>query len=92
MDQSGIKRLEATDDSVHLMADRHAVSPGPAWRPDVHMPGVHLPKMSMMHMPTFGRHIASPVAQAEVDRQHATVLPEVRSDVRNTEKELIETV
>lgn len=92
MDQTGIKRLEATDDSVHLMADRHAVTPGAAWRPDVRVPGVHLPKLSMMRMPTFGQHSPSPVALSEANKQHATTLPEVRTDAQNSEKELIESV
>lgn len=89
MDQTGIKRLEATDDSVHLMADRHAVSPGPAWRPDV-----HLPKMSMMHMPTFGRHSQPCGAHPEANKQNTfdAMMPEVRSDVQNPKKELIESV
>ena len=92
MDQTGIKRLEATDDSVHLMANRHAVTPGPAWHPDVRVPGVRLPKLSMMRMPTFGRHPTSPVALSEANNQHATTLPEVRTAVQNPEKELIESV
>ena len=73
MDQSGIKRLEATDDSVHLMADRHPVTPGPAWRPDMHMSAMHMPRVSMPPMPTFGRHSA---AAAETQNQNATKLPE----------------
>ena len=92
MDQTGIKRLEAMDDSVHLMADRHPVSPGPAWVPDVRMSGMHLPKMSIMHMPTFGRRSTQPVNLAESQAQHATELPEVRSGVRNPARELVESV
>ncbi|KAL0051470.1 hypothetical protein WJX82_008099 [Trebouxia sp. C0006] len=91
MDQSGIKRLEATDDSVHLSADRHAVSPGPVWRPDVHMSAMHLPIMSMLRMPTFGRHSAVPAAD-EANNRDTTMLPEVRSDVKNPAKELVEAV
>lgn len=91
MDQSGIKRLEATDDSVHLSADRHAVSPGPVWRPDVHMSAMHLPRMSMLHMPTFGRHSAIPAAD-EANNRDSTMLPEVRSDAKNPAKELVEAV
>ena len=91
MDQSGIKRLEAMDDSVHLMADRHPISPGPVWRPDVRMPGMHLPKMSAMHMPTFGRQSTQSVGLSQPDAQNANVLPEVRSDARNPER-LVEIV
>ena len=79
MDQSGIKRLEATDDSVHLMADRHPVTPGPTWRPDMHMSAMHMPRVSMPRMPTFGRHSAAPeAAAAETQNQNATMLPEQR--------------
>lgn len=92
MDQTGIKRLEAMDDSVHLMADRHPVSPGPAWVPDVHMSGMHLPKMSIMHMPTFGRRSTQPATLSESQAQHADVLPEVRSDLKNPETELVDSV
>ena len=92
MDQTGIKRLESMDDSVHLMADRHPVSPGPAWVPDVRMSGMHLPKMSMMHMPTFGRRSTQPVNLPESQAQNAIGLPEVRSDVKNPERELDENV
>lgn len=92
MDQGGIKRLEATDDSVHLSADRHAVSPGPAWRPDVHMSAMHMPRMSMPHMSAFGRHSGAPVAAAEANNRDSTMLPEVRSDVENPAKELVEDV
>lgn len=90
MDQGGIKRLEATDDSVHLMADRHAVSPGPAWRPD--MSAMHLPRVSMPHMPAFGRHSAATVTATEGNNRDSTMLPEVRSDVRNPTEELVEGV
>lgn len=90
MDQTGIKRLEAMDDSVHLMADRRPVSPGPAWVPDVH--GMHLPKMSVMHMPTFGRRSTQPVTMSQSQAQNADVLPEVRSDLRNPERELVDSV
>lgn len=92
MDQTGIKRLEAMDDSVHLMADRHPVSPGPAWVPDVHMPGMHLPKMSIMHMPTFGQRSAQPVTLSGSQVQNADVLPEVRSNLTNPARELVESV
>ena len=91
MDQSGIKRLEATDDSVHLSADRHAVSPGSVWRPDVHMSAMHLPRMSMLRMPTFGRHSAVPAAD-EANNRDSTMLSEVRSDAKNPAKELVEAV
>ncbi|DBA99968.1 TPA: hypothetical protein ACH3X1_013841 [Trebouxia sp. C0004] len=91
MDQSGIKRLEATDDSVHLSADRHAVSPGTVWRPDVHMSAMHLPKMSVLRMPTFGRHSAFPAAD-EANYRDSTMLPEVRSDAKNPANELVEAV
>ena len=91
MDQSGIKRLEATDDSVHLSADRHAVSPGPVWRPDVHMSAMHLPRMSMLRMPTFRRHSAVPAAY-EANNRDSTMLSEVRSDTKNPAEELIEAV
>ena len=92
MDQTGIKRLEAMDDSVHLMANRHPVSPGPAWVPDVRMSAIHLPKMSLMHMPTFGRRSAQPVNLSESQAQNAHGLPEVRSGARNPERELVESV
>lgn len=60
MDQTGIKRLEATDDSVHLMGDRHKLSTSPAWRPEMRMSGLHLPRVSMPRLPAFGRHSAQP--------------------------------
>ena len=92
MDQTGIKRLEAMDDSVHLMADRHPVSPGPAWRPDVRMPGVHLPRMSIMHMPTFGRHSTHAAAQSSINAQGANALPGVGNDSRPSDRKLVESV
>ena len=55
MDQTGIQRLEATDDSVHLMGERHSASPAFGWKPDM-----HLPRMSLPHIPAFGRHSALP--------------------------------
>ncbi len=92
MDQGGIKRLEATDDSVHLSADRHSVSPGPVWRPDVRMSALHMPRMSMPHLSTFGRHPAAPGTAAEAKNLESTMLPKVRSDVKNPTKELVEDV
>ena len=59
MDQDGIKRLEATDDSVHLKSDRRALHrlTTPDWLADVHMPSMQLPKMQMpqMRFSGFGR-------------------------------------
>ena len=92
MDQTGIKRLEAMDDSVHLMADRHPVSPGPAWRPDVRMPGVHLPKMSIMHMPTFGRHSTHAAARSSINAQGGNTLPGVRNEPGISDRKLVESV
>lgn len=61
MDQDGIKRLEATDDSVHLKSDRralHGIST-PDWLADVHMPSMQLPRMQMPNMKFsgFGRRM-----------------------------------
>lgn len=52
LDQGGIKRLEATDQSVHIKSDRHALHrlSTPEWLADVHMPSMQLPKMQMPHM------------------------------------------
>lgn len=92
MDQTGIKRLEAINDAVHLMADRHPVSPGPAWRPDVRMAGMHLPRMSIMHMPTFGRQSTQSAAQSSVNAQGANGSPEVRSEFRFSGRKVVESV
>ena len=62
MDQDGIKRLEATDESVHLKSDRRALHrlSTPDWLADVHMPSMQLPKMQMpqMQFAGFGRRLA----------------------------------
>ena len=62
MDQDGIKRLEATDQSVHLKSDRRALHrlSTPDWLADVHMPSMQLPKMQMpqMNFSGFGRRLA----------------------------------
>ena len=71
MDQTGVKRLEATDDSVHLMGDRHVVSATPAWRAEMRMSGLHLPRVSMPLLSAFGRHSAKPTQPG----QQPAVLP-----------------
>ena len=60
MDQDGIKRLEATDESVHLKSDRRALHrlSTPDWLADVHMPSMQLPKMPQMKFSSFGRRLA----------------------------------
>ena len=62
MDQDGIKRLEATDESVHLKSHRRALHrlSTPDWLADVHMPSMQLPKMQMpqMQFAGFGRRLA----------------------------------
>ena len=52
MDQDGIKRLEATDDSLHVKTDRRALHrlSSPDWLSDVHLPAMQLPKMPLPHM------------------------------------------
>ena len=52
MDQDGIRRLEATDESVHLKSDRRALHrlSTPDWLVDVHMPSMQLLKMQMPQM------------------------------------------
>lgn len=52
MDQDGIKRLEATDDSLHVKTDRRALHryPSPEWLSDVHLPAMQLPKVPLPHM------------------------------------------
>ena len=62
LDQGGIKRLEATDQSVHIKSDRRALHrlSTPEWLADVHMPSTQLPKMQMpqMKFSGFGRRPA----------------------------------
>lgn len=62
LDQGGIKRLEATDQSVHIKSDRRALHrlSTPEWLAEVHMPSMQLPKMQMPHMKFsgFGRRLA----------------------------------
>ena len=69
MDQDGIKRLEATDDSVHLKSDRRALRhlSTPEWLSDVHMPSMQLPKMQMPHMKFagFGRRSIQDASRKE---------------------------
>ena len=52
MDQNGIKRLEATDDSLHVKTDRRALHriSSPDWLPEVHLPAMQLPKVPLPHM------------------------------------------
>ena len=52
MDQNGIKRLEATDDSLHVKTDRRALHriSSPDWLSEVHLPAMQLPKVPLPHM------------------------------------------
>ena len=74
MDQTGIKRLEATDDSVHLMGDRHKLAASPAWRPEMRMSGLHLPRVSMPRLSAFGRHSAQPGQGRQQSEVHNELL------------------
>ena len=74
MDQDGIKRLEATDDSVHLKSDRRALHrlSTPDWLADVHMPSMQLPRMQMPHMKFagFGRRLADARSSKNAPQEH----------------------
>lgn len=89
MDQTGIKRLEATDDSVHLMGDRHPISASPAWRPEVRMSGLHLPRVSMPRLTAFGRHSAQPLQPGQQPEMSSEPLKE---DMPNYGQNLVEHV
>ena len=75
MDQEGIKRLEATDDSVHLKSDRRALHrlSTPDWLPDMHMPSMQLPRMQMPHMDfsRFGRRLTDNKSRHNAPQDHA---------------------
>ena len=74
MDQDGIKRLEATDDSVHLKSNRRALHrlSTPDWLADVHMPSMQFPRMQMPHMNFvgFGRRQADTRSSKNVLQEH----------------------
>ncbi|KAA6417643.1 MAG: hypothetical protein FRX49_12435 [Trebouxia sp. A1-2] len=75
MDQDGIKRLEATDDSVHLKSDRRALHrlSTPEWLADVHMPSMQLPRMQMPHMKfaSFGRRLTENKSSSNLPQEEA---------------------
>ena len=75
MDQDGIKRLEATDDSVHLKSDRRALHrlSTPEWLADVHMPSMQLPRMQMPHMKfaSFGRRMTENKSSSNLPQEEA---------------------
>lgn len=75
MDQDGIKRLEATDDSVHLKSDRRALHrlSTPEWLADVHMPSMQLPKMQMpqMKFASFGRRMTQNKSSSNLPQEEA---------------------
>lgn len=75
MDQDGIKRLEATDDSVHLKSDRRALHrlTTPEWLADVHMPSMQLPRMQMPYMrfPAFGRRLPESKSSSSLPQEEA---------------------
>lgn len=54
MDQDGIKRLEATDDSLHVKTDRRVLHRmySPDWLSDVHL--LSLPKVPQMKLQLSG--------------------------------------